>query len=319
LTCTFAFCANILIFPHFRTQPLSIVFGWSIVQEFIAGAHDMDRHFVETNLRHNVPVLLALLDVWNDSVLKSSARIVTPFAEAFAGFPAFVAGLESQTCGERTDQTMIPDRLNCAAMVVDGSLDESYDRALYRASTVMNSELLMVMDSQVDFNTSRTIGLGGMEDVHSSQDALTCSLFAHADELAFGFDRASADVNSPGASPRTPTLATGSFEGNRPSSLLMVGKLDAFACGQLVALSEHRAVVKAHIWGLNAFVKETGSSLHMYRTDKLKTSLQELLVGHSEDEDKGEEYEKLNLSTKTLLDHYASVARSQRINTVHSP
>jgi len=85
-------------------KPLSIVFGWPIVEHFLAGAHDMDKHFVETNPRHNFPVLLALTDVWNDAFLGSSGRIVTPFSEQFASFASFVAVLESETCGRCFDK-----------------------------------------------------------------------------------------------------------------------------------------------------------------------------------------------------------------------
>eukprot|EP00957_Ditylum_brightwellii_P157158 11961493-Ditylum_brightwellii.AAC.1 len=79
---------------------MSIVFGWRIVEKIIAGAHDLDTHFVETNPRHNLPVLLALADIWNDAFLHCLAgRIVSPFTEALSSYPAFLAALESQTCG----------------------------------------------------------------------------------------------------------------------------------------------------------------------------------------------------------------------------
>ncbi len=45
--------------------PVAVVFGWAVVEEFLAGVHGMDNHFVETNLRHDLPVVLALTDIWN--------------------------------------------------------------------------------------------------------------------------------------------------------------------------------------------------------------------------------------------------------------
>lgn len=44
------------------------------------------------------------------------------------------------------------------------------------------------------------------------------------------------------------------FEGNRPScSLLFLGELDAYKCGQLLALYEHRTAVEGFLWGVNSF------------------------------------------------------------------
>jgi glucose-6-phosphate isomerase len=63
-------CEPFASFTAATLLPLAMVFGWQICQEFPNGAHDMNRHFVETNPRHNLPVLLALTDVWkNDSPL----------------------------------------------------------------------------------------------------------------------------------------------------------------------------------------------------------------------------------------------------------
>ena len=36
--------------------PLAVVFGWSTVRRVLAGAHDLDGHFVESCPRHNLPV-----------------------------------------------------------------------------------------------------------------------------------------------------------------------------------------------------------------------------------------------------------------------
>jgi glucose-6-phosphate isomerase len=62
-------CEPFTTFTAASLLPLSIVFGWPTVEAFLAGAHDIDLHFVETNPRHNLPVLLALTDIWNDCLL----------------------------------------------------------------------------------------------------------------------------------------------------------------------------------------------------------------------------------------------------------
>ena len=231
------------------------------------------------------------MDIWNDILLGASARVVTPFSDAFAGFPAFAAALKAQTCSRQmTTNTNVPrpGKNTCSAFVLDGGLNGAYDRSLYQSSDMINSELVAVMDNQVAFNASRTIGSAGLEDIiHATEDAVLCSLFAHCDELAFGSEKAdngapvptvSYDDNNSYSSSYVHPFAGEPSGGNRPSTVLMCRKLDAFTCGQLIALAEHRAVVKAHIWGMDPFVREVGSSLRMYRSDLLKDELQMLFI-----------------------------------------
>ena len=314
--------------------PLAFVFGWPIVEKFIQGAHDMDSHFVETNPRHNLPVLLALTDVWNDAFLHSNGRIVTPFTDALAAYPAFCATLESQTCGNATGSTMAA----IGSQVVDGGLHHAYDRSLYQSSKVQPTELVMILDSQIAVNAA---GFTDMEEIHAAQDALLCSFFAHADELAFGSNSSStADGKGSGLLSPILTTATASAdfdldfgnsssqgsslntmentsEGNRPSVLVLCGRLDAFACGQLVAMAEHRAAAKAWLWDMDPFVQEIGATLRSSRMRALKETLKTMFTSGGEDEEEDADGMDTNLSTRTVLRHYSNLMRDQRVYTIN--
>ena len=245
----------------------------------------------------------------------------------------------------------------CSSVVIDGGLHHSYDRALYQmgGSRVVPSEVVMALDTQISTNAAYTIGSNGMDDVHASQDALICSMFAHVDEMAFG---TTADVSrslspSSGSGAGSFSFATSGAshtavdatsdtgdlsEGNRPSTVLLCGKCDAFTCGQFVALAEHRAVVKARIWDVDPFVREVGSSLRLKRTEALKEELQKMFTNLREgggaaggemedDEDNGKiedsgglaggsNHSGMTLSTRTILGHYANLMRDQRVYVV---
>ena len=278
---------------------------------------------METCPRHNLPVLLALTDVWNDALLgaSSSGRVVTPYTQSMKGFPAFVAALESQTCSGESSSSH-PSNLTCSSLVLDGGSDSAYDRALYQSTKIQNTELVMVINTQLKANASRNLGAQGMDDVYHHADALICSLFGHADEMAFGGGKDSSNP-TPATADHNLALDTShnqqppqwegqntssSSDGNRPSSLLMCAKLDAFACGQLVALSEHRAAVKARIWDIDPFAGVAGSSLKMSRTEQLRDDLEKIYIAQEmgdESESDEDEPENLSLSTKTILGLYA--------------
>ena len=269
----------------------------------------MDKHFVETNPRHNLPVLLALTDIWNDSLLSSDGRIVSPFSEALAAYPEFCANLEAQTCGSGSNAK------RGSSLVIYGGLHHSYDKALYSATKIFPSELILTLDSQTSFNTSSKD-----EDVHAAQDLLICSAFAHADELAFGSTTETGIMSLLEPSPEPKEVA--SSDGNRPSALIICDRGDAFACGQLVALAEHRAVIKAWIWDVDPFSKIEGSSIRVNRTKALKERLDEMFGRLSrgeqleEDEDATDDGKAFNLSTRTILRHYANMMKDERVYTV---
>lgn len=63
--------------------PLALHYGFDVVDQFLAGAHDMDKHFFESTPRNNLPLILGLLGVWNSSFLKHSARAILPCKLAY--------------------------------------------------------------------------------------------------------------------------------------------------------------------------------------------------------------------------------------------
>lgn len=70
--------------------PLSLQFGFDIMEQFLKGAHSIDKNFTTASWENNLPVLLGLLGVWNASFLGFSARALLPYAQALSKLPAHV-------------------------------------------------------------------------------------------------------------------------------------------------------------------------------------------------------------------------------------
>lgn len=346
--------------------PLSIAFGWDIVKDLLFGAHDMDSHFVETNPRHNLPVLLALVDLWNDHFLSSFAqmkplggRVISPFMESFSSYPKFVATLESQLIGRVPHGLTrnLNSKVAPSGMVIDGGVCGTYDRVLYQGGRSPPSELIIAIEPQVapiqdkgDDYMKMLFGtkVAGQDEDLTLQDSIMCSFFAHADVMATGnMNFLIRDGNTVASGyTATPMFGNGgigasaSFDqannnalpilnaenevavGNHPSTLLLCSKCDAFACGQLIALAEHRAMISARLWDIEnpfAFVSSHGSALRNKQEDEMKDKLESMyqrldLVGNLEEDDEthaGDD-SKLNLAIKTLLSHYATRMHHQR-------
>jgi glucose-6-phosphate isomerase len=343
--------------------PLSIAFGWEVVQEILNGAHDLDTHFVETNPRYNLPVLLALVDLWNDHFLPSSSsykpcggKMITPFIESLASFPSFVAALEAQVCGRANtgERTRNPYcHVAPSGLVVDGGLCGAFDRVVYQGRRAPPCELVTAMEPQlpsrrVDKDLMRFYNetvYGGNEQ--SNQDRSMCSFFAHADVMAFGSSgyrsrdaRGGSSVHTTGGSsafghglgsasfdsqfPSTPQAGNDNdiANGNRPSSLLICSRCDPFTVGQLIALSEHRALISAKLWDVEhyAFTQSHGSNIRTKQIVNMREKLDLLyqrlgLVGYLNEDDKSDPVggPNLNLATTSLLGHYAFQMHNQKM------
>lgn len=290
--------------------PLSLLLGWEIVSDFLNGAHSLDCHFVETNPRHNLGVVTALIDVWNDVFMDRSAKINVA-GKSFSSLTKFVSTFEQRVLNGRH--------------VGDGSLRRENSRG---PSPVVDGN-----------GMPGTLGWNSYEFVTSfdTNDDEICSLFQYADALAFGnrevLNSSNAGLSSPGSPPAIQScdsmlsassgvnVSTGhSHEaGNQPSTIVICGKNDAFAIGQLVALAEHRALVKAWLWGVDPL--DTSATSSASKGDTLKEGLkqiyQELTIrdqfGEDEDEHKTDGGGVvMHGSTRTLLSHFATRVQDKR-------
>ena len=80
--------------------PIAISAGWENFVELLAGAASVDAHFREAPLERNLPVLLALIDVWNERGLGYSQRVVVPYAHGLALLPAYLQQLALESNGK---------------------------------------------------------------------------------------------------------------------------------------------------------------------------------------------------------------------------
>lgn len=92
--------------------------------------------------------------------------------------------------------------------------------------------------------------------------------FAQADALAMG--KTEAEVAAEGASPSLVPHKV--FPGNRPSSSLLLPRLDAYTCGQLLALYEHRTAVQGFVWNIPSF-DQWGVELGKVLAKQVRTAL----------------------------------------------
>nr|AAP51065.1 glucose-6-phosphate isomerase [Phytophthora infestans] len=223
--------------------PLALQYGFDITEKFLAGAHAMDKHLLETPLRNNLPVIMGLLGVWNSSFLGHSSRALLPYSQALLRFAAHIQQVDMESNGKRVtvEGVDLPFQAGEVNFGEPGTNGQHSFYQLIHQGRVVPCDFLGFCESQ------NPVQLAG-EPV-SNHDELMSNFFAQPDALARG--KSIEDLKAEGVPEKLQNHKL--FPGNRPSISLLFKKLDAFSTGQLLALYEHRTVVQGAIWGINSF------------------------------------------------------------------
>lgn len=214
--------------------PLSLYAEFDSFEKVLAGARWMDEHFLNAPLEQNIPVVMALLDIWNINFLNYVTRALLPYSQGLAKLPAHTQQVEMESNGKSVDRLGRPVEFSTGEVVFGEpgtNGQHSFYQLIHQGNVIIPCDFIGFLQPQ------HALGEYSAEQVTHHQELMT-NFFAQPDALAFGkFDEKKQKF----------------FPGNRPSSSLLLKKLDPFTAGMLLALTEHRAAAKGFIWGINSF------------------------------------------------------------------
>lgn len=216
-------------------------------RELLAGAAEMDSHFLNSPLEQNMPARMALLGVWYRNFWHCGSHVVLPYAQDLHLLPSFLQQLEMESLGKSVaaDGNALATE---SGPVIWGSAgtngQHSFHQLLHQGTSMIPADFIAVarstwpQDSEQHQHLlanclaqSRALMTG-----KSSQEAL-------AENLKKGLSHDQATALAPHRQ----------VAGNRPSSTLILDELNARNLGTLIALYEHKVFVQSVIWGINAF------------------------------------------------------------------
>lgn len=211
--------------------PLAVVLGRQGFEALLHGAHDMDEHFRHAPLETNLPVNLALLDVWYATFLNMPSRCVVPYHHGLRRLSAYLQQLEMESNGKRVDADGQPLIYNTAPVVwgeVGSNSQHAFFQWLHQGQQRTPVEFVLVARAHHGWP--------------EHQRWLHASALAQAKALMDGRQAGAGQL--PGHQ---------DFPGNRPSSLLVLEDLSPASLGALLALYEHRTFAAGVVWGINSF------------------------------------------------------------------
>jgi glucose-6-phosphate isomerase len=207
-------------------------------RELLDGFHQMDEHFRTAPFECNLPVLMGLLAVWYSNFFGAQTVAVLPYEQYLKRFPAYLQQLTMESNGKH--------------VTVDGS-QVAYDTsAIYWGEPGTNGQhsFYQLIHQGTRLIPCDFIAFGQpLNPLGRHHDVLMANVFAQTEALAFG--KTPEQVQGEG----TPDSLVPHrvFEGNRPSTTILVDRLTPETLGKLVARYEHSVFTQGSIWNIDSF------------------------------------------------------------------
>ncbi|MCH9811449.1 glucose-6-phosphate isomerase [bacterium] len=218
--------------------PISFICGIKVWKEFLQGASDMDHHALhEKEVTKNMPLMGALLGIWNRNFLKMDTLCIVPYSSSLDLWAGHIQQLYMESNGKsvsKEDASYI-DYDTCP--IIFGTCgtegQHSYFQAIHQGTVIVPIEYVGFLHPQRGIDEE-------IEGTYN-QEKLLSNLFAQAISLARG---------------KSSTNHNQTFPGNRPSRMLLTHTLSAYSMGALLAYYEAVAAFQGFIWGINSFDQE---------------------------------------------------------------
>jgi glucose-6-phosphate isomerase len=204
----------------------------------LQGFHQMDEHFRTAPFERNLPLLLGLLAIWNNNFLGAETVAVLPYDQYLKRFPAYLQQLTMESNGKR--------------VTIDGAEAAIKTGPIYWGEPGTNGQHSFY---QLIHQGTRLIPCDfiafaqPLNPLGRHHDLLVANVFAQAEALAFG--KTAEQVRAEGSPDWLVPHRV--FEGNRPSTTILLERLTPAALGKLVALYEHSVFTQGAVWRINPF------------------------------------------------------------------
>lgn len=208
--------------------PVMIAIGYDNFQELLRGAHAMDEHFYNEPSANNLPVLLAMVGVWQRNFWHRNSLAILPYAHGLRSLPAYLQQLEMESNGKQVRRHAPFDPVPLAtAPIIWGhegtNSQHSFHQFLHQGTDIVPTDFILPLHSPYDDN---------------HHERLIANCYAQADTLLQGYQQDEPYRSLPG---------------HRPSTMIRFNGLMPDCLGALLALYEHKVFVQSVIWDTNAF------------------------------------------------------------------
>ncbi len=259
---------------------IMISIGYENFIKLLDGFHEMDNHFRHAEFNRNIPVLMGLLGVWYNNFFGFESCAVLPYEQYMHRFTAYLQQGDMESNGKSVTKSGLRVHYS-TGQVIWGEPGTNGQHAFYQ---LMHQGTKIIPSDLIGFVNP----LHGERDHHNK---LIANMLAQAEAFAFG--KTSDEVLKEQVEAKLVPYKT--FEGNRPTNIIMSDKLTPENLGKIIALYEHKIFTQGIIWDIFSF-------------DQWGVELGKVLAGKVLKELEGRDENELNhdSSTNELIKYYRS-------------
>jgi len=266
---------------------ISLSIGYSNFLSLLDGAHDMDTHFKNEPFETNIPVIMACLGIWYNNFFQFESEVVLPYSQYLNQFATYLQQAIMESNGKNVDRS--GDRIDYqTSSIVWGepgtNSQHAFFQLLHQGTKIIPSDFIAFAKP-----------LHGNKD---HQDKLMSNFFAQTEALMNGKSerQVSQELEQQNISETLKSQLRNYkvFEGNRPTSTLLINKLTPHSLGKLVALYEHKIFVQGVIWNIFSY-------------DQFGVELGKELAGKILDDFSSSTAGSHDSSTTKLIDYYKNL------------
>jgi glucose-6-phosphate isomerase len=215
---------------------LGFTIGYEQFLSILKGAHEMDQIALSPQLHDNLPLLSALIGIWNRNFLHLPTVAILPYSQALSRFTAHLQQCDMESNGKRVDHYGKPVDFDTGPVIwgepgTNGQ--HSFYQLIHQGTDIIPCEFIGFVHSQREHDL--------VVKGSTSQEKLLANLLAQSLALAQGKKSDNPNKN---------------FMGNRPNRILVAKQLDPYTLGSLMAYYEHKVAFQGFCWNINSFDQE---------------------------------------------------------------
>lgn len=222
--------------------PVALRIGMIGFQRLLAGAHLMDNHFRSAPWESNIPVLMALIGIWNTNCLNINAHAILPYDGRLEKLPSYLEQLEMESNGKSVtrDGQMVQTH-TCPVLwgEVGPNAQHAFYQLLHQGTEVVTCDFIAPA-----LRYHEAMHNSDSEELVRQHELALANCLAQSRLLALGEDALKGEGELPDYK---------RYRGNQPSSTILLKELSPFSLGAMIAAYEHKVFAQSVIWGINPF------------------------------------------------------------------
>lgn len=200
----------------------AIAIGYDAFSELLKGAYDMDKHFLECDFERNLPVLSALLGIWNNNFRNIHSLLFLVYLQQLEYFTPYIQQLDMESNGKSLNNEGRPIQYATGPILWGGlgnQAQHSYYQLLCQGTHKIAIDIFTLesfenkLIGKLAESTKKTLSYG----VNNEND-----LRQH-------------------------------IAGNHPVSHIKLSESTPYSLGQLISMYEHKIYTQSAIWNINPF------------------------------------------------------------------